>query len=499
MQDAISLHGLARRTFRDTRVLPLLCDCNPGYSPMEVLSEGSLVWLPSRAEARRFAARMGFHLGFQPDVGGDTGARRAWKTLQEGRPSVAGSSRAPPESGHGPVPAPGAERASLLAFARSFLGWIAPTARPEGIRSLCRAFARHPGAMARVLLLCGVPAPELALLGQRCRAAHEKVSRAEAWALEEPATRELHLQGLDGQERARMASLMAATRADLERFDDAHAELLGLTESIAALRLALMRFEWFWSQILPRLEHLDERTPSAPDAPADQLAERVGGGRLVRIWREVGPLLAGRHAGTRIGGLGGLVCATGDESAHANAPGATPTGRLGPLDLWAASARQAKVRHLHAHVPERWTATLLSLRSAWVPTTMSRGRGLWARQEEAERVLFAPREFHPAPRDIRQKLEHLWGQPRQGAFAHVPSRARRQGAFALAEAWHRPFRGSARGVSALGTALLMMAVAADAELGPELEEPLRRAKVQEAVLRYGISTLSLTALRVAGA
>ena len=81
-----SLLEAASRVFGEARLLPLFVDLNPeigaGKTP-----PGTVIVVPSQAEARKFAAQMGFSIGFDPSKGGSTKAKRKWTKMQSGGPA----------------------------------------------------------------------------------------------------------------------------------------------------------------------------------------------------------------------------------------------------------------------------------------------------------------------------------------------------------------------------------------------------------------------------
>lgn len=73
-----SLSDVARIACGDVRLSPLLADLNPALPSAGLLAAGTIVVCPRKDEARAFAQKMGFTLGFDPSGANGTDARRRW-------------------------------------------------------------------------------------------------------------------------------------------------------------------------------------------------------------------------------------------------------------------------------------------------------------------------------------------------------------------------------------------------------------------------------------
>ena len=156
-----TLSDVARVVFADVRLVALLSDLNPGLSATGPLAAGSVVICPSKIEARAFANKMGFTLGFDEKASNGTKQKRAWAKMNG--PS---SSSRPPASPEALATQLQQQGLSSTDVGRRLASLCAPSelehfvkegpAELSAVRTATAAFVAYPQASARLLAVSGV-------------------------------------------------------------------------------------------------------------------------------------------------------------------------------------------------------------------------------------------------------------------------------------------------------------------------------------------------------
>lgn len=536
-----SLVDVAKRVFKDERVVPLLKDLNPKASPRGALPAGTVVVLPAREEAQKFAARMGFQLGFDPAKGGSTRAKRNWKKMQQGgqRPVVANdpAQLASALAGQGLPPDAAAERlskllddAELRAFAvaeheeeavaaiaaaaelvtlrrdarQALVGLadvLSGTRKPRGRLALLDACARDAGVMDATLEALLVVPP----LRKDLLAAAPAVSELIARAGEVARLDEHQADGAladEGGRRAQLEPVVEALRQGLPALGDERLALVGVQPQLAALEKHFSQL----AQVLARV------TDSVERAPAAALRAFLAGDReaklpkpwpvVVGLQAAIGAPLAALHAGRRALGVGALgAAAAADLPPAADVPRpAAPS--LSAAELAAAAAANAAHADAHDEVPERLAPVMIALFDALRPSAPATGPDAQRKQRRKARfdkAALAPRAEEGDADVIESLVEELLELARDVEDASVARRAARlkapvrAGALALARGATGPVPALLRGASNVARALIVTALALDPELGATLGKGAGQEAALALFRRHATRALTLAA------
>lgn len=534
-----TLADVATARFGDVRVAPLLADLNPtiGGGRARV---GDTVTLPSKRELARFAARMGFQVGFRPETGGSTSAKKKWSAMRDGgaRSSTRASAADLARLLVGQALPVDVAAKRLLALveeteARAFAeanatGDLAPLAAqvsthldrldvrarmkrladaatssstPDARRVLLESCARDPQAVTSLLAMCLVPDRDVARLIAASRPAVALMRRAEELANLDVHARDAILGGpsVDSSSLRPLvdalvdgAPLCANERLAVLAVHDVLAAIEGHTNALAGLLKRLV-------------EQID-------DTDASTIAALVAGDlqSLARPWPVVAALLArlgGRldrvHAGQVERGLVALAFVD-DQSV---APAASVKSRidtnprLSVAELQARSAVNARVSDAHDGVPERLSAAVVALFDPLRPSAPDTGSEPIVqkrRQARFEKAVLVGRHGTTDGDVCASLVDELIELARGHADATVKRRADRvnadvrRGALALARRAREPIAVLLRNASEVGRALLVTAIALDPELGPALARPSGQEAAQEALKTHAARTLALS-------
>jgi hypothetical protein len=529
------LADLARRLCGDVRLTPLLADLNPKVPAAGRVAVGLVVVVPSRREARAFAAKMGFTIGFDPKSGNGTGARRKWQAHQSGRPLSALVARPTPmaespERVAAGMLAGGAsprEVAKRLAetFAIDALAPLAADRRLGPIAAIAEAKKLHPEAKRRLAGVRAVLAATRriggfrALLNGLARDADAGRSLLRA-CLVTPALADALLR--EGQrvrpllERARAAGTKARGERDGQVVADPEADVLRRllaalddgVEMVAGDRIDALglraEHDAFATHIERLLTLVDQGVAGLERASVDVLrAVALGGeGRaLPKPWPALATLCRDVHAAlarvplTAIdGGLGALLAPTTSIDADARAPSAV-------IPLAAFSQRATRAARVHDE-GEGWARRLApavaTLFCRWCPSAALAG-GSTAARRASRRAAFEA--FLWEGEDKANAVDEILAIGASPEIAAPPPSGARR---AVGKAGHAAlrdvfaalddamtFRG--RRLSARGRALLCGAAWEDEALRRALERPTGREMLVQHLGKHGGRVLLLAA------
>jgi hypothetical protein len=541
-----SLATVARRVFKDERVTPLLADMNPKVPRLGAIAAGAVVVLPSREEAQKFAARMGFQLGFDPAKGGSTKARRDWKKLQHGAKkgdgpadpaqlarTLAGQGHAPAECARrlvGLVPdgaardfatarhddadvravAAQVELALLRREVRSALVALVDvldgTTRARGRRRLIEAAAADAARADEVLgVFLVAPALRDDLVARASAVAPDFATADELAKLDEHQA-DVVLSDL-GLREARVRALVEAARHELPLVDSERLALLGLEPQLAAL-------DKHCRQLLTLLRKLVDTVERAPRELLHAVLAGEAGAQLPKPWpvvvsfhARVGGDLARVHAGRRAEGLGALIAHAPGESAPAPSPEVPrPSEVTGPImsaaELAAAAAANAKHADEHDDVPERLSPVVIALFDPLRPSPPDSGPEAQVKQRRKarfERAVLGPKDAAGQPDVIVSLVEELLelgadvdDDTLRRRFRRLKT-PQRSGALALARLATEPIPALLRGATDVARALIVVSLALDPELGPTLARAEGREAALALLRRHATRTITLAA------
>lgn len=402
-----TLAEIATGHFRDVRVTPLLADLNPAFHGRNVPAREPIT-LPSKSELARFAARMGFQVGFQPEKGGSTSAKKKWSAMKDGgarTTHVSASELARVLSQQGLPVDEAAKRllalvdeADAIAFAHAHrsgeLAAIAEatethlarldvrarlkrladaataTSTPGARKVLLESAARDPDAVKTLLALCLVPDQDSASLVHVSRAAMQLVRRATELADVDAHARDVMIEG-EGTRAMALRPLVDALVDGAPLCANERLAVLGVDRVFAAIEGHTSALASLLRRLVDELEHADARVVRAL-AAGDPTS-------LARPWPVAAALLARLgvrldrvHAGQVERGIVALAFVDG-------APIASPAKRidtnprLSVAELQARSAANARTADAHDGVPERLSSTVVALFDPLRPSTGDTG------------------------------------------------------------------------------------------------------------------------------
>lgn len=533
-----SFLDVATKVYKDPRVVPLLMDLNPDVPGTGPIPKGTVITLPAMGEVKRFASKMGFTLGFDPAAGGATKAKRAWSKMQDGAKvsrsvdpvqlaSVLAGQQLPPEDAAkrllalvvGPeldaflaathddpavdAIAKAAEHHLLKRTVREAMSALADvlegTRTPEGRRKLFEAFvadAEDTDRLLASLLVAPALKRDLALHAPRVV---DVLSRAEALAKEDPHVQDARLQRTSDEERPVLKALVEAAADRVKLLEGERLSLLGVDKMVAAL-------DGHAGQLAGTLKKLQETLDRAPIDVLRAVADGESAAQIPRPWPVVAALIArlgddlsNLHAGRRALGAGALVGKANQGPApHETSVSAGP--RMSAAELAAKAAANARIADEHDGVPERLTATLVALFDPLRPSTPDRGPEAQVRERRKmrfEKAVLGARGCEGDPGVMRSVVAEVLDLARRSDALQVRRRAERlpagvkQGALQLCEQATGNMPVLLRGASDVGRALLIAALALDAEIGPTLARESGREAAAAFLKRHAGPTLSL--------
>lgn len=542
-----SIVDVARVVFKDPRLATLISDLNPGLPLKGPLAAGALVTVPSPSEAKAFARKMGFTLGFNEGGTNGTRQKRAWARLKgPGQASHAGidpteaarklldqslpaaevgrrlaalcTSEAlarflgqpPDDAALGPV-WQAVELHTSLPKARARLlqlvGILEATMRPAGLLALVEALQADPPAAERVLKAALLP--QAALEGLRAQAprALTLVERTRQLAAMERGARDAELG------RAPEPALRALLDAVVDRVPPLAGErlaLLGLAEPWAAATAHLERLK----EIVKKHEGLLER---AGNEVVRAVAEARDGAKLPKPWPLVAavveglaPALDAAPANGLDEGLGALVPRSPNaspQSRPASRPGLSMSGATarsmegGPIisaaSLQARAASGARSTDEGTAIAERLGARVAELLELARPLSGDTGPMAMRRARRRSHFdsLMLARSLPHGPA-IAQHLDDILGDARRAKVqgADVLERPQQAGARDAAQRLTGTLTLRQQNVSELARALLVAAMALDRELGALLARPTGREAFRAAAEKHGTKLLSRAAM-----
>lgn len=534
------------RVFKDERVLPLLMDLNPGVPGKGPPPPGTIVTVPGREEAQRFAAKMGFTLGFDPSKGGATRAKKDWKKLQEGaqkrQQAVDAATLARTLAGQGLEPAECARRmlalvkqpeleafvaaahedeqvaavaravelTRLRAEARAVLVALVDvlegTGKPKGRRRLLEVAREKPAELSDVLdAFLVVPALKQDLLKVAVRAT-ALLERADGLSRLDPHLREGKIAGA-GADAAVLQALVDAAANGLESVDGERVQLLGVAAQLDALERHL-------GQLAAMLKKLLETVERAPAEVLRAVVEAQPGAALPKPWPVVLALharvkdrLSRVHAGRRAEGLAALAAPGNVPDVKAPA-GGLEVPRPAPLagatmsaaELAAKAAHNARVADDHDAVPERLAPTVIRLFDPLRPAPPDSGPEAQVRQRRKsrfEKAVLAPKGAAGNGATIRALTTELLELARASEDPVIARRAQRlspavrSACLELAERATGAVPALLREASDVARALLVVALALDPEIGPTLSTPGGREAALQLMRRHATRVVTL--------
>ncbi len=541
-----SLVDVAVRVFKDDRLVPLLMDLNPGVPGKGAVPSGTIVTVPGRDEAQRFAAKMGFNLGFDPAKGGSTKARKDWKKLQNGaqrREQVVDPTtlaRTLLAQGHDAVDcakrlaalvkepeleafiaaahddaevakvASAVEMARLRMQARAVLVGLVDvlegTTRPKGRRRLLEVAVEKPAELGEVLDgFLVVPALKQDLLK---KAAHAVSLLKSA---EELARLDRHLQDAKlsqpGDDNATLRLLVDAATNDLELVDGERVQGLGVKAQLDAL-------DKHTAQLATMLKKLTESVERAPREVLRAVVEAKSGSALPKPWPVVIALhgrvkerLVRVHAGRRADGIAALVSSGNVADVKVGANGLEvphPASVAGPTmsaaELASHAARNARVADDHDGVPERLAPTLIRLFDPLRPSPPDSGPEAQVRQRRKsrfEKAVLSPKGSAGNGAAIKALTSELLELAKTADDPVLSRRAMRlgpavkSGCLVLADGATGPVPALLREASDVARALFVVALALDPEIGPTLASAAGREAALQLMRRHATRVVTL--------
>jgi hypothetical protein len=534
-----TLAELAVAHFDDERVAPLLVDLNPAVG-LRRARAGDTVTLPSKRELSRFAACMGFQVGYRPETGGSTSAKKKWSAMRDGgarastRASATDLARLllgqalPVEvaakrllalvdetearlfaNGH-----VAGELAPLAAMVSTYLFRLDVRARmkrladaavssstPDGRRVLIECSARDPKAVAALLAMCLVPDEDAARLVAASRHALALMRRADELANLDVHARDALLSA-PGADVAGLRSLVDALVDGAPLCANERLAVLGVRDVLAAIEGHTNAL----AGLLKRLvEQLDETSPATIAAlvTGDVRALERPWPVVAALLARLGPRLDRVHAGQVERGLVALAFVDDAEIVNAAAPKARvdTNPRLSVAELQARSAVNARVSDAHDGVPERLSAAVVALFDPLRPSAPDTGSEPIVqkrRQARFEKAVLVGRHGTTDGDVCAALVDELIELARGHHDATVKRRADRvtaevrRGALALARKAREPIAVLLRNASEVGRALIVTAIALDPELGPALARPSGQEAALEALKTHAARTLALS-------
>lgn len=523
-----SLGDVATLACGDLRLTPLLADLNPTLPSAGLLPAGTIVMCPTRDEARAFARKMDFTLGFDPKAANGTDARRRWAELQGDAPRGAGTdatamARAllargvtPSEAGRRIVKQCsdaqvaallGRDDPSLRALVQTVEGQVLlpraiarlgrvrslldATARPEGLRQLIEAAARDGKATRTVLDAAAVASGLRDALVEEAPRVAQRLADARSLAAIERGARDARL--LEMEDAACLSALVAALGDGVEPLAGGRLELLG----IAAEAQALVRH---LEMLRSALRTAEDSIGRAGLVVMRAIVRGEDPSRLPRPWPLLGAVcraLSGAMQGAATAaldrGLGGLVVRSTEASTSSSRP-------ISVSLLRARAVTCARASDEGAALAQRLAPSVVELFGLMRPvgaTSASTSRTRQAREKLA---------FDHAVAGVRGDVR---GDGIAALAVEIVERARLAGVPAASRlskeqlaGLERVARGMAvplavhrRPISELGRALVVVAMAFDREFGLTLGRPTGEEAFLAAAVRQAGRVVSAAACR----
>lgn len=501
-----SLKDVAQKVFHDVRLLALLCDLNPGLPSQQALSEGTIVTLPTREEAQRFAGQMGFSLGYDPAAASGTLAKRRWARMNatgEGRQHLdptklaqcwlaageeafevasrlrdacspealtrllADAERHPELQEVARLVAQGQTRQALQNALRALKMLCDGTSSLEGRRRVLGGAAKEPEALRDLLLAFLVPAAlceELISSGAR---AEEQIARAEEAVKMLPVA--LHGAGAAAPDSLE-DRLREAVSDGLPLVDDTRLEWLGIASSWASLEQHLRQLSTMFRQLLDQLPH-------APVEKLRDVLESSDGRELprpwpvvARIWQRVASQVEAGNVASWGLGLGGLT----NVGMVQQAP--MPSLRAG--EMMAKAAHRASAATSEAGRRVRTAKRLVELMNEVRPCPVEAEPAAYARamrKRHFDQMLFQvpsgsceSATLVAAFDELTRILTQVQSPRLRDAWVRMTPRAR-QNLRTFASRAVAPIRCQASELTAVAKALWLIVLALDPETGPKLD------------------------------
>jgi hypothetical protein len=522
-----SLADVARRVFRDARLASLLAELNPKAQATGALPSGTVITLPSMEEARAFASKMGFSLGFDPTKTGGTRAKRAWARLQTGNRREGPVDADPRElvvvlGGQDKTPEEVAKRILALCSEAAVDAFVAESHDDEArqlvaaacdalrlrvdvrrfISALSEAIVASTTAAGRralmdALALDGAAADEVLEgllvvqklrvdLGRRAEVLAPLLERAEALAKEDEHVRAAKLAALDKDERSSLEPLVGARVDGVALLDGPRLESLGVQKMFAALDKHLGQLSKTLDRLLPLV-----------DRASRELCRGVlghGATELPRPWPVVAKLHQGlaervavSHAGRR--GEKGIAAFARVRGREADGP------KMNAGELAAAAAHNAQVAREQDEIGEQLGPRLAELFDAYRPSSRDKGdqnQVIARRRKRFSEATLTARDHDADAAVVAEIVEAVF----KAAKAKVPA-GTRAGAASVAAELGGQLTVMLRGGTEVCRALLVATVALDPELGPTLSRPTGREAAVELIRKHATRVVSLAAHRYA--
>jgi hypothetical protein len=539
-----SLRDVALRVFKDERLVPLLADVNPGVAATGAAAAGTIVVVPTQEEAQRFAAKMGFSLGFDPAKGGATKAKRNWSKMQNGaardagpldptqlaaallaqehpvaevarrlaglvkEPELVAFLSGPHDDERVGQVAAALEAQRLCAEVRAALVGLCDvlegTCRPKGRRRLLEAAVSDAKTTDEVLEAFLVVPPLRADLLRNAGRAVALLEQAEAVARLDPHLQDAKLHGA-GDDREVLVSLADAARQGVDVVDGERLKGLGVAPQLHALERHLGQFAGMLRKLL---EHVDR-------APLDilrALSSNGPGATLPKPWpvvaavhAKVAERMARVHAGRRADGLAALV-STGEvpdvprQGLEVPRPSSVSGPVMSAAELAAHAAHNARVADEHDDVPERLAPTFLTLFDPLRPSPPDMGPEAQVRQRRKarfEKAALSPKGSAGRAGVITALAEELLDLAKSARDETLARRARRlpapvrAGCLALAASATGSIPALLRDASDVARALLVVSLALDPEIGPSLATAAGREAGLQLIRRHATRVVTL--------
>ena len=529
-----SLSDVVRAVFADVRVMPLFVDVNPNLPAAGALPAGAIVVCPAKAEAQAFARRMGFTLGFDERAGNGTARKRAWARLHA------------PASKAVPQPVDPAEAALKLLdtgigagdVARRLVGLcaaadlerfvdlrgvdvrIAPVQRALELQlSYPRAHARVRSALSvfdatttarglRVLLAAAAVSPE----ATAAAFSYTLLPEADRRALLAHAPRVTSLLARANElariERgARDVALNAAADAALLR-PLVEAVIDGV-EPLAGERLARLGLARSWEAAVAHIDRLKAMLRSQLDVlgragndVVRTIARDEPGTRLARPWplvaavtRGLGPLADVVGAVGVDGGIGGLVRGTPGVTDGSAPSASTPVVRAAALQARAVVG--ARTHDDGAAIAERLAPRVVALFASCRPLVGDHGPATLRRaRRRAHYETAMLGTSAPLAGGIATLVDDVVAIAARNELGGVQrlSRAHVDAARGIASRLTGPLTLHQHRASEFARALVVVAMAADPELGSLIARDTGREAFRQAVERHAGQLLSRACL-----
>jgi hypothetical protein len=527
-----SLKDVAVKICGDVRLLALLVDLNPKLAAAGPVPAGTVVVVPTKAEAAAFAKKMGFQLGFDPSADNGTRAKRKWSKHVASSSNPDAPAAKDVDAGalarslleRGLSPAEAGKRlaravderdlAALLAakdtqvaavarhaeahalFPRAISRIVAvrsaldATAKPAGLRALVEALAKEPAAAAAILrAAAATPALVEALVAEAPRVAAVLVEAKELAELERGA-RDAGVAGKGAALPMLIAALvdgvepLAGERLALLAIDD---EIEALEKHLGALRGALKQAE----DALPRQSAEVIRAFARALTPAETAKLPRPWPLLTSVVRDVAAAVDAVSPASRDRGLGGLVQRRSPTSGEGAAV------RTSVADLIARATACARAADEGDAFAERLAPIVVELFHLMRPPPAVDGGTPQARLARRRAAFDAAMTAKGAvgAAGVAALVVDVLDRARSAgnAAASRMTRAQQQAAVELSSAVDAPLSLHRRSMSELGRALVVAAMALDPVVSQSLNRPTGREACALAAGRHAGNVLSAAA------